>query len=115
MIPRNLIDEFRFDKSLYYGEDALFMFVISCNIKSIKLADENAIYYRRIRQGSASRSNLNFGTQFHAMWLKIFKYSAVYVRAIRRYNFLLYASRIAATLKVFIIYYLMKLGDSNVD
>jgi glycosyltransferase involved in cell wall biosynthesis len=112
MIPRNVIDEFRFDKSLNYGEDAFFMFVISCNIKGINLADENAIYYRRIRQGSASQSNLTLGSRTHSMLLKLSKYSSVYLRAIRRYNFLLYASRIAATLKVFIMYYLMKPGDS---
>jgi glycosyltransferase involved in cell wall biosynthesis len=112
LIPRNVINEFRFDKSLSYGEDALFMFVISCNVKGIKLADENAIYYRRIRQGSASQSYLTLGARTHSMLLKLSKYSSVYIRAISRYNFLLFTSRIAATIKVFLLYYLIKRGES---
>jgi glycosyltransferase involved in cell wall biosynthesis len=112
MIPRDLIEEFRFDKSLNYGEDALFMFMISCNIKGITLADENAIYFRRIRRGSASQSNLTLGSRSQSMFLKLSKYSSVYLRSIRKYNFMLYVSRIAATMKVFIIYYFIKQGDS---
>lgn len=101
MIPRNVIGEFRFDRNLHYGEDAVFMFTISCNIWNIKLDEDNAIYFRRLRQGSSSRMKLTLWTGTRNMLINLFKYSVIYFSAIKKYNFLLYLSRLAATLKYY--------------
>lgn len=55
IISREIIQDFRFDTNLKIGEDSVFMAKISKNVKSIILSDSNAIYYRRLRVGSASR------------------------------------------------------------
>ena len=59
MIPISMILERRFNPAIKNGEDALFMFTISDKIKKIELADD-AIYYRRCREGSASRTYKGF-------------------------------------------------------
>lgn len=55
LISRKIIGGHRFDPKLKKSEDAIFMLQISCNIKSIKLSSPEVIYYRRLRQESASR------------------------------------------------------------
>jgi len=99
MIPRSIIDNFRFDKNLNYGEDGVFMFAISCNIRDVRLANENAIYYRRMRSGSVSRTTLSLMARIRILMLKLFTFSFVYLKAINRYNLLLFLSRIAAAIK----------------
>lgn len=55
IISREIIQDIRFDTNLKIGEDSVFMAEISKNAKSIVLSDRHAIYYRRLRVGSASR------------------------------------------------------------
>ncbi len=54
LIPRSVINGKRFDTSFTLSEDSLFMTSISSRVKTIILSDENCIYYRRVRQASAS-------------------------------------------------------------
>lgn len=61
MIHREIIGNRRFKDALTNGEDTLFMFEISDRIKTVRVANESAVYYRRIREGSATtktRSNM---------------------------------------------------------
>lgn len=53
LIPMKFIEGRRFDVRFTNGEDSLFMFLISENIKSIRFSNEEAIYYRRYRASSA--------------------------------------------------------------
>lgn len=53
LIPRSVIADTRFSTNITHGEDALFMATISCRIKAIRLANPDAIYYRRVRNDSA--------------------------------------------------------------
>lgn len=55
IISKEIIKDIRFDTNLKIGEDSVFMAKISKNVKSIVLSDSSAIYYRRLRAGSASR------------------------------------------------------------
>lgn len=55
IISRRIIQDVRFDTNLKIGEDSVFMAKISKKVKSIVLSDSSAIYYRRLRAGSASR------------------------------------------------------------
>ena len=54
IISRRIIQDVRFDTNLKIGEDSVFMAKISKKVKSIVLSDSSAIYYRRLRAGSAS-------------------------------------------------------------
>lgn len=53
LLKRSFIQGERFDTTLFIGEDSLFMFAISKNIKHIKFASAKALYYRRYRSNSA--------------------------------------------------------------
>lgn len=55
IISRRIIQDVRFDTNLKIGDDSVFMAKISKKVKSIVLSDSSAIYYRRLRAGSASR------------------------------------------------------------
>ena len=55
IISRRIIQDVRFDTNLKIGEDSVFMAKINKKVKSIVLSDSSAIYYRRLRAGSASR------------------------------------------------------------
>lgn len=53
LIPKNFIHGIFFDTKITNGEDSLFMFEISRNVKKLQYASEDAIYYRRYRINSA--------------------------------------------------------------
>lgn len=53
LIHRDIIASYRFDTRFTNGEDSLFMFAISANMKYVDFTSPNAIYYRRVREGSA--------------------------------------------------------------
>lgn len=98
IIPKRIIGDCRFDSSLTLGEDSLFMFSISKNIKKIIKADKDSLYYRRLRKGSASRSKLSFKNRMMRKLVLCAKYSKIYFKDILHYNLPLYASRVFATL-----------------
>lgn len=53
LYPRKVIGETRFDTDISLGEDALFNFRISSNIKYLNTAEATAVYYYNERQGSS--------------------------------------------------------------
>ncbi len=56
MIHKDIIGNRRFDVKFKNGEDSIFMFLISDRMKNVAFTSKNAIYYRRIREGSAVSS-----------------------------------------------------------
>ncbi len=96
IIPKVLIGTSRFNTAFKIGEDSLFMFSISKDIKEIRLADD-AIYYRRCRSGSASRVKRTKISQIKTCLMQITEYSCIYMRNPFRYNFFLFLSRIIAS------------------
>lgn len=98
LIPINVIKDVRFTNNLEIGEDALFMFKISSNIKFVVLAN-NAIYYRRRRESSASMKKRSLKYIFVNRIFLIVEYTKTYVYNIRKIQFLFYLNRIAAVLK----------------
>lgn len=56
LIPREVVDDIRFNTRFTMGEDSLFMAAIAHRVRNIIFTEADAIYYRRLRQGSASRS-----------------------------------------------------------
>ena len=53
LIHRDIIASSRFDLTFSNGEDSLFMFEISKRINKVCFTPPEAVYYRRIRPGSA--------------------------------------------------------------
>lgn len=63
LIPISIIKSNRFNSNIKIGEDSLFMASISHRIKKINLSD-SAIYYRRLRNESASKVRRSFCSKF---------------------------------------------------
>lgn len=99
LISKTIINNFSFDTKLRNGEDSLFMFEISKNIKQISLAENDAIYFRRFRQNSASTRHRTLKERTGVMIQLITKYTVAYIKSPFKYNFLFYVSRVLATVK----------------
>lgn len=99
LIHRDIIGERRFDIKLKNSEDAYFMFCISDKISQIDLPEKEAIYYRRIRNLSASRKSIPFNERLNSACKMVWKFSRTYMNKPLNYNFLLYVSRIIATIR----------------
>ena len=99
LIPKRIIGERRFNPKFKIGEDSLFMFEISNLIKSINLSSKETIYYRRIREDSASRKKKLFTRTIISSTLLLFAYSKIYFKAPREYSLKIYLSRIIAIFK----------------
>jgi glycosyltransferase involved in cell wall biosynthesis len=102
LIPRKLIGNTRFDTRYRLGEDSLFMFTISNNISSIRLAQPEAIYYVRRREGSASRSAISSVNKAKALLPLVGSYIVTWLRHPTEYNFPFFLSRVVATLLKFL-------------
>lgn len=98
LIPKNVINSTRFDNNMSFGEDSLFMFSISKNIKCICLVS-NCNYYRRIRKGSATRRRQRFTFKTRIYLNSLYKFSMEYLRNPFSYNFYFFISRILAITK----------------
>lgn len=99
LIPAGIINGCQFDTALQNGEDSLFMFEISNNIGNLRYASDDAIYYRRIRNGSAITTKRSV-----SYWLKnscflTYKYLLAWSKHPIQYNFIWVISRFLATLK----------------
>jgi glycosyltransferase involved in cell wall biosynthesis len=96
IIPVKIIAENRFNKRFSVGEDSLFMFAITNKLTLIELANKSAIYYRRLRKGSASRKKNKLIINIYFLLMSIYEYTRLYLSDLRGYNFALYLSRLMA-------------------
>ncbi len=99
LIPKKLTEGILFSPNLKNGEDSLYMFEISKNIKNIRLAPETAVYYRRFRNNSATTCKKSISYRLKSSAMLFYSYTRVYLNAPFKYNLLFYLSRIAATVK----------------
>lgn len=102
IISRDMIGDQRFNEKLYIGEDSVFMAVISNRVNKVILTSEDTIYYRRIRQGSASRSNCPLSKRLGI----VYNLTKAYCKLLKSgYDKAFILSRIAATqLKIIAIF-----------
>lgn len=95
LIGKASIGPVRFNRNFRNGEDSLFIFEISSGIKQLAFTSADAIYYRRIRPGSAMTSQ-----SFHNKVLNAFRvsmmFTRIWLRAPFKYNFCFYWSRVLA-------------------
>ena len=96
IIPQKIIDQIRFNEKIKIGEDSLFMAKISNNIKAIKLASPDCIYYRRLRKDSASRKKITLSNHLKNRLTLIFNYLNLLFTF--KYNVPLILSRIVAVI-----------------
>lgn len=103
LIPRSMIEGFEFNESLKNGEDALFMYSISFRVKNIVSTEVDTIYYRRLRENSASRKKRNFFKIFFNFIKQVKLYTMYYLSSPFRYSFLFLINRYMALFKRFLM------------
>jgi hypothetical protein len=103
MIPINIVGSRRFDARFANGEDALVMALISDRIKSIEFAEENVIYYRHIRENSASCKKRSISSKFKNAAKLLFCYLTIYFSSPFKYNFLFFLNRYIAVFKTLFV------------
>lgn len=108
LIPMSFIQGRRFDVRLKNGEDTLFMFLISDKIRNIVFADQEAVYYRRNRVGSAVNVSRSYKNILSSNWLQIEQYCAIYLKTPHKYNFCFFVSRILGALCAIMTYKLKR-------
>ena len=86
IISRNVIGNARFDENYKISEDTLFMATISKDIASFCLANRDAIYYRRVRQKSATFSRHPIGRLVKNNISLTWKMMTIYLSAPHRYS-----------------------------
>lgn len=103
LIHREIIANREFDTRFRNGEDSLFMFEISDKIKFVRFADAQAIYYRRLRNGSATKSQKSFIYKFKNYTLLIVLHFKLYIFNITKYNMLFFIRSILGRVKSIIL------------
>lgn len=102
LIPSDIIGDRRYDTRFKNGEDSLFMFLISNRIKGVVFAPKSALYYRRIRENSATTSSVSYRKVAMNSFSLIKEYSKIYFRRPFQYNFIFYITRILGAIKAII-------------
>lgn len=103
LIHINIIANRRFNVRYKNGEDTLFMFLISNQIKQISCTSKNAIYYRRIRKNSANMHKRTFHERLNNSFNLIKEYSGIWVLSPQKYSFKLYVSNVLGALKTILV------------
>ena len=102
LIPISFIQDRRFDVRFKNGEDSLFMFLISDKINNVSFTSKNAVYYRRIRQESASTKRRKKQEKINNSLKCLVEYTRIFLRG--GYSRYFYLSRIAAEINCIINY-----------
>lgn len=97
LIPMSFIHGRRFDVRFANGEDSLFMFLISDRFKNFAVTSREAVYYRRIREGSATIAKRSKTAQISNSQRCMKEYTRIYRKG--GYSTLFYFTRIAAELQ----------------
>jgi glycosyltransferase involved in cell wall biosynthesis len=96
LIHKDIIGARRFNLKYKFGEDALFMALISDRIRRIVPTSSSALYYRRIRKGSAVTTERSR----RAIWKNnvdlFFEFIRIFLSNPLRYNSLFFTTRLLA-------------------
>lgn len=96
IIPKKIIGDYRFNGKFKNGEDSLFMFLLSSNIRNIVKAGSETVYYRRIRKASASRKKRYFFERLKNAISLLIAYTKIYLNKPFDYDSKLFLSRLVA-------------------
>ena len=96
LIFKDDIQNKQFNAKFFLGEDSLFMASISNRITKIEKANVDVVYYRRIRESSASRKRYSRSFILKNKIQLVKEYLRIYFSDIFNYNPLFFCSRIFA-------------------
>ena len=96
MIHRSLIGSTRFPVNMKKSEDSVFCLQISPRIKDMKLASPDAVYYQRLREGSAMRKKESYWSIIKEHLFIEYKYLCVWITNPFLYNLKFFLSRVVA-------------------
>lgn len=99
LIHRSVIGDKRFNPNFKNGEDSLFMFSISDKVKYASFTSENAIYYRRFREGSAVTKKRSLANKFGNAFRMIVEETRIYFLGFGRYNTNFYITRMLGAIR----------------
>ena len=99
LIPRSIIGSRKFDVSFSNGEDSLFMFLISDCLNSVVFSSKNAVYYRRLRQNSATTAKRSRLDLLNNSLRMINGYIRIYISNPSDYNIRFLITRILGAIK----------------
>lgn len=99
LIHKNIVGDNRFPIDLKKSEDSIFCMRISTNVRDMKLAASDTIYYQRIREGSAMRNKQTIGEILKEHLYIELKYICEWCKRPFEYDFLFVLSRIFACVK----------------
>ncbi len=100
LIPRSIIADRRFDNRFSNGEDSLFMFLISDRIEACVLAESDAVYFRRLRLGSATTTRKSFSYVLKNELSWIISIVKIYFGNLFYYDFPFFLTRVLGGIKV---------------
>ena len=98
LIHRDVISSYRFDTRFTNGEDSLFMFAISANMKYVDFTSPDAIYYRRVRAGSAMSNERRVKAMISNRFRMIGEFIRIYRKNPKAYSFRFLMTRIMGCL-----------------
>lgn len=104
LFHRDIICSTRFSVSLKKSEDSVFCLQLTPRIKEMKLTVNTAIYYQRMREGSAMRTKHSVWNEFTQLIKIECEYLSVWLKHPFSYNFLFFLSRMAASVRNFLFY-----------
>ena len=104
LIHRDIIGRVRFSKKLKKGEDGLFCFALVPQIKNMKLATEDVIYYQRLRSGSAMRKKNSLINEFLEAFRQEKILLSIWIKKPFSYNCIFFMTRIIGIIKNFFVY-----------
>ena len=99
LLHRDIIASYRFDTDFSNGEDSIFQFRISRNMKYVDYTSPNAVYYRRIRSDSAMSQERDKYFLIKNRLRIMGRMTSIYISAPFSYNFLFFFTRIMASFK----------------
>lgn len=103
LIHREVIGKQRFHPSIDNGEDALFITSLTSRIPYLIVCNEDAVYYVRLRPGSASRHKIPLMKLLKTTFILIIEYLKMLCDFRGKYRFLFILSRVVAVTKNFYI------------
>lgn len=99
LISRNIIGNRRFDNRFNNGEDSLFMFLISDKFKYVDFTSKKAVYYRRLREGSAVMKKKGFYERFSNQLKIITEYFKIWILGMSSYSISFFITRILGAVR----------------
>lgn len=102
LIPMEIIGTTRFSTNLKRSEDSLFMFTLSKDIKSMECAENDAVYFRRIRSNSATTASHSLTYRIGNFLKMSSRYCGVFFRHPFKYSIVMLMTRIGGAAKHFL-------------